>query len=411
MIWAYEQAIGWRLLGWSVLSGLAGLGLWAGGGPFWRGFGLQAMAWGLIDGVIAYFGLRGARRRARTPEAEARFLRRVLWINAGLDVVYIAAGAALALTLGAADPEWRGHGWGVVVQGAFLLLFDAAHAWALPGEPRLPAQGFFTGAEHQPFYWEASTADAPAALLVHGFPGTPAEMRAVGETLHAAGWTVRGLLLPGFGADLPTLIDRQYPEWVAAAAAALADLRQRHQTVLVAGYSFGGALAVEAAARHGADGLILLAPFVWAEPLWARALLAVLRPLLPHAFRPYTRANFDDPRFRHGMTKFLPDVDWADPAAQQAVRGFQVPVSLLAELRQTRRALTAAGRVRVPVLIVQGAQDEVSRATVTARLRARLGGPVTYVEVPAGHDLLERTSPGWPAVERALLAFAAERLA
>ncbi len=37
---------------------------------------------------------------------------------------------------------------------------------------------------HQPFLWPGSTA---AALLIHGFPGTPAEMRPLAETLQPMG--------------------------------------------------------------------------------------------------------------------------------------------------------------------------------------------------------------------------------
>ena len=61
----------------------------------------------------------------------------------------------------------------------------------------------YQGPEHEPFFWEAGE---PAALLVHGFPGTPAEMRPLGEVLHEAGWTVHGVLLPGFGPQIQTRI-------------------------------------------------------------------------------------------------------------------------------------------------------------------------------------------------------------
>ncbi len=58
----------------------------------------------------------------------------------------------------------------------------------------------FQGEEHQPFHWVAGP---PAALLVHGFPGTPAELRPLGQALYEAGWTVSAPLLPGFGPRSP----------------------------------------------------------------------------------------------------------------------------------------------------------------------------------------------------------------
>ena len=42
----------------------------------------------------------------------------------------------------------------------------------------------FTGPEHQAFILRGGE---PAALLIHGFPGTPREMRPLAETLHAQG--------------------------------------------------------------------------------------------------------------------------------------------------------------------------------------------------------------------------------
>ncbi len=134
-IWQLQRTIAYRLLAWSGYSMGAGLALLA-GGPFWRGFGLQAISWGAIDAVIALAGLGLAGRRASLPDPdgpetvarETRNLTRLLWINTGLDVFYVLGGLVLARTKGAADRGWRGHGWGIVVQGGFLFLFDLYHA-------------------------------------------------------------------------------------------------------------------------------------------------------------------------------------------------------------------------------------------------------------------------------------------
>ncbi len=48
-----------------------------------RGFGRQTAAWGAVDGAIAAVGVRNRRRRGPTDPAR---LRRVLLVNAGLDV-------------------------------------------------------------------------------------------------------------------------------------------------------------------------------------------------------------------------------------------------------------------------------------------------------------------------------------
>lgn len=88
-----------------------------------RGFGRQTAAWGLIDGAIAYAGVRGRRRKGPTDPVR---LRRVLLVNAGLDVGYVAVGVRLLQ-----GSRFRGDGLAVLVQGAFLLVLDSAAAHRL----------------------------------------------------------------------------------------------------------------------------------------------------------------------------------------------------------------------------------------------------------------------------------------
>ena len=99
-----------------------------------RAFGFQCLVWGAIDGAIALAGalaLRRAHARGAVADPERaaperRRLRRLLWINAGLDVGYVVV-AVLMLALWR-TPEGLGHGLGELVQGGFLLGFDVVHA-------------------------------------------------------------------------------------------------------------------------------------------------------------------------------------------------------------------------------------------------------------------------------------------
>jgi hypothetical protein len=49
-------------------------------------------------------------------------------------VLYVLGGLWLARTKGEDDEFWRGSGWGIVVQGAFLFVFDLIHARQLRDE-------------------------------------------------------------------------------------------------------------------------------------------------------------------------------------------------------------------------------------------------------------------------------------
>jgi hypothetical protein len=118
-----------RLLRWSAVSVASGLPLAASREPLLRGMGQQFIAWGAIDGAIALAGRWSTRRQGAPAEADQQIdkLRRLLLVNAGLDVLYVAGGTALALRRGQNDPYWRGVGQGIVLQGGFLLLFDLWH--------------------------------------------------------------------------------------------------------------------------------------------------------------------------------------------------------------------------------------------------------------------------------------------
>jgi len=142
-VWRYQQAVSRRLLWWSGLSIAVGAALLL-GRELLQGMGIQAIAWGGIDALIAIAGRLLMRRRQVALPAplaldvlarEARNLRRLLLINTGLDVLYVTGGVILALTLGSGNLFWRGTGWGIVVQGGFLFAFDLSHALGVPTGP------------------------------------------------------------------------------------------------------------------------------------------------------------------------------------------------------------------------------------------------------------------------------------
>jgi hypothetical protein len=101
---------------------LAGIGA-ARGDRFVAGVGRQAVAWGSVDLVIAGVGSAANRRPVTDAPRALRSLRRLLLVNAALDVGYLAGAAVLARRSGR-----RGDALGVGVQAVALLVFDAWHA-------------------------------------------------------------------------------------------------------------------------------------------------------------------------------------------------------------------------------------------------------------------------------------------
>lgn len=139
-IWQFQALITRRLLLWSGLSIGGGTGLQVSRNRLLQGMGQEFIGWGVVDAAIAIVGALQARRRkrqARDPDdralvlGETSKLSRLLWLNAGLDILYMMGGLALAQTRGRKSGYWRGHGLGIIVQGGFLFIFDLWHAVAL----------------------------------------------------------------------------------------------------------------------------------------------------------------------------------------------------------------------------------------------------------------------------------------
>lgn len=92
--------------------------------------------WNLVNLGIAGVGLLGLRKENPASETlgdavrKQERIKRVLAFNAGLDVAYIVGGLYLT-NYGNDHPDqgdkFRGYGRAVVVQGGFLLIFDAVN--------------------------------------------------------------------------------------------------------------------------------------------------------------------------------------------------------------------------------------------------------------------------------------------
>jgi carboxylesterase len=261
----------------------------------------------------------------------------------------------------------------------------------------------FQGSAHRPYYRRRRRM---AALLIHGFPGTPAEFRPLERVLARRGWSTCAPLLPGFGPDVLRLGEFRSDDWLDTALRAARQLSAMHSPFMIVGYSMGAALAAQVAQQVQCDGVALLAPFWKLEGGWISAAWPLLRRVF-RSVRPLRRANFADPKLTAGIAEFLPGLDLQDPDVQQAVREFAVPTSLIDELLKVGRGLArAAPTLEMPLLIGQGLEDPLVRRKRTRALLREVRAPLEYVEVPGAHNLLDPESPGHDRLLRHVTGFA-----
>jgi carboxylesterase len=192
-------------------------------------------------------------------------------------------------------------------------------------------------------------------LLLHGFTGSPPEMRLVGDYLHDRGLTVQAPCLPGHGTNPDDLNAHTWRDMLAAAEAALAELQALCPVVFVGGLSMGALLTVCLAAAHPELAGIM----TYSPALRSRNAQIYLSPFLKHV-----APIIGKPAHRLGDGSQTAGRIWCydvDPVAAAH--------ELLKLQAQARRLLP---RVACPLLVVYSLGDRTIRHD---------SGPVLYARV------------------------------
>jgi carboxylesterase len=188
-------------------------------------------------------------------------------------------------------------------------------------------------------------------LLLHGFTGTPKEMRWMGEYLAAQGHTVLGIRLAGH-ATHPEDMQRVYwQDWMTSVEDGWCLLNDalHHQTagshaIFAIGLSMGGVLA-----------LLLASPAYAARyPITGVVAMSTPYALPPDPRLPFIRLlRYFQPRVAKGPP------DWHNPAASNRHVDYPFyPTVAIGELNKLLAEMRAAiPSVTVPVLLVHSRQD------------------------------------------------------
>jgi carboxylesterase len=240
-------------------------------------------------------------------------------------------------------------------------------------------------------------------MLVHGFTGTPVDMRPLARHLFDQGFDCHVPMHPGMGTDIANLATVTAGLWRKAALHRWAEHTGRYDRTVLIGYSMGGAAAIQMAAQSAPGLLILIAPFHRINDRRA--------PLLPVAKRVIKEFNllgsmdFDNPNVRQWFKAALPGIDIDDPENQRKLReetGIASPV--IDELRKFGAlGRRDASKVTSPVAIIQGHQDHVVNPRHSRQLGDLFVHLQAYHEVPGDHLLPMDTLPSWPRVKSLVL--------
>lgn len=111
----------------------------------------------------------------------------------------------------------------------------------------------FSMPQCQPFLLQGGS---HGVLLIHGFTGSAAHMRLIGDELHSRGYTVMGINLPGHATHMMDMTNYTWADWLNAAKEAFLELKKSCGKVSVAGLSMGGVLALLLAEQMDPDAVV-----------------------------------------------------------------------------------------------------------------------------------------------------------
>ncbi|MBZ0236344.1 MAG: alpha/beta fold hydrolase [Deltaproteobacteria bacterium] len=210
--------------------------------------------------------------------------------------------------------------------------------------------------------------DDRGVLCIHGFTGTPYEMRFLGESLAARGMSVRGIALPGHATRVEDLEPLGMTEWTDAVAAAFDAMAARCRSVAVVGQSMGGLLALHLATRRPVAAAASLA-----APLWFEGLSGFVA-------RVTTRGPLA------GRVRYLPKLGGSDVRALDARRANPsyraFPVRALGQLVAFMDLVDdALPDVRVPLLVLHGEHDHTAPVGSAARIAERVSARELRVRI------------------------------
>ena len=212
-----------------------------------------------------------------------------------------------------------------------------------------------------------------ACLLIHGFTGTPSEMRGLGEALAAQGIRVHGVRLAGHGEGEEAFIRSTRKQWLASAEEGLAQL-ERYPRVFVAGLSMGGVISLLLAGYHPERiaGVIAMSTPTRLSKSW---MVKLAYPFIKWYY-PLKALDFNKPEVQKEVLRqrLLVDsnaiIDFSNPAVVASIKSSaRLSVTALNELvRLVEQGRSRLNKVRSSLMIIQSKGDQTVQPSCAEEL-------------------------------------------
>jgi len=204
----------------------------------------------------------------------------------------------------------------------------------------------------EPFYFPGNST---GCLLIHGFTGTPKEMRPLGDFLVEKGYSVLGIRLSGHGTKMADIQRSHWQDWSGSVLDGWHLLQSSTDKVILMGLSMGGILGLYHASFLPVQGIVCMStPYQLGSAL-ELALLPFLTGIYPF--------------------KKKGESDWHDPnAAKDHIAYEKFPTRAIVQLTHLIQAMRdSLPKVTAPALLMHAKGDLVVAPENMRRIYQELG--------------------------------------
>jgi len=396
MLKRFVKTLSTRLLLWGLTSIIISLILYFFKDSFSSGLRIQFLFWGIINSLISLFGIIKEDKKYNITkdeyDKELKKIRNILKINTFLDILYILVGIIIIL-FNKSNLYLIGHGSGVIIQGSFLFFFDLFHYLNKDIEKYEVSENvikIFKEPLHEEFFFDSKE---NFALLVHGFPGTPKEMRDLGLILNQNGYDVKGILLPGFGKNLNELYLKNHYDWIDYIKRSFFEsLKKNYKKKILVGYSMGAMLSILCASELPIDKLILFAPYFNRINYFNDLYIKILTTFLPQKIKPFKKLKKEDiNKLNEEIKSFLPVLEFNNVDFEKDIKNLELPIFIFDEINIINKKVhKKVNDINIDTIIFVGKNDKLSKVENIEILKKRFKKEPEVIVLNSDHNIVDK---------------------
>ncbi|MGC8943853.1 MAG: alpha/beta hydrolase [Caldisericia bacterium] len=396
MLKRFKKILSIRLFLWGLLSILISIIFLFFKSEIISGLKIQFLLWGIINLTIALFGIIKEDKKFNLTKEEYKKeltkIRNILKVNTFLDIFYILIGLFI-IVIFKINSSLIGHGIGVIIQGLFLFFFDFFHFLNKDIEKYEISENIiniFKDPLHEEFFFNSKE---KFSLLIHGFPGTPKEMRDLGELLNQKGYDVKGILLPGFGKNLNELYLKNHYDWIDYIKKSFYEnLKSHYKKKILVGYSMGAMLSILTVKELPIDMLILFAPYYNKINFFKDLYITLLTSFLHQKIKPLKKLKKEDlSKLSEEIKSFLPILEFNKVDFDKDIKNLEIPLFIFDELNIINKKVDKIVKeIDIDTIIFVGTDDKLSKIENIKILKKKFKKEPKIYILNSDHHIVEK---------------------